>query len=317
LYHLAICGKRRVSARPADRTAIKEEAGMADQPYLMRGIKQVATDSSTLVSSSKYLNDPRIRDWVSTHMLRRSGQDRPSPSDPGALVGYLMEVQDGERLNALLQEERKKSPRLDAWFREGFVSTYGVQDLAKYKPGTVGGIFYTYLNEKGFEVDLVRRFVPKNDYQYYLLRNGQTHDLEHIIGGGGFDYLGELVPYYIRLTNVFKFFDSELAGELSVLQILGSTRIMTRAVLHYPQTWPTVVETIERGIAVGKQSDEIFMNRYEDVFDMPLTEARLALGVRGARDVDTSDASNIWEEKVQNPGPEYPDGVRASWHARD
>jgi ubiquinone biosynthesis protein Coq4 len=286
---------------------------MADQPYLMRGIKAVSTDSSTLVSSSKYLNDPRIRDWVSTHMLRRSGQDRPSPSDPAALVGYLMEIQDGERLNTLLQDERKKSPKLDAWFREGFVSTYNVQDLAKYKPGTVGGIFYNYLTQKGFEVDLVPRFVPKNDYQYYLLRNGQTHDLEHIIGGGGFDYLGELVPYYIRLTNVFKYFDSELAGELSVLQILGSTRIMTRAVLHYPQTWPTVVETIERGIAVGKQSDEIFMNRYEDVFDMPLHEARAALGVRGARDADTSDASNIWEEKVLNPGPEYPDGVRAGW----
>jgi ubiquinone biosynthesis protein COQ4 len=286
---------------------------MADQPYLMRGIRQIATDSSTLVSSSKYLNDPRIRDWVSTHMLRRSGEDRPSPSDPATLVGYLMEVQDAERLNALMLLERQKSPKLDAWFGKAFISTYSVSDLAKYKPGTVGGLFYNYLTTKGYEVDLIPRFEPKNDYQYFQLRNGQTHDLEHILGGGGFDYLGELVPYYIRLTNVFKFFDPELAGELSVLQILGSTRIMTRAVLHYPQAWPTVVETIERGIAVGKQSDEIFMNRYEDVFEMPLQEARAALGVRGARDVDTSAASDIWEEKTTNPGPQYPDGVRASW----
>jgi ubiquinone biosynthesis protein Coq4 len=283
-----------------------------DVPYLMRGIRQIATNSSSLVSSSKYLNDPRIRDWVSTHMLRRSGTDRPSPSDPGALHMILREVQDAERINALLQLERQKSPKLDAWFSEGFVSTYGVQDLAQYAPGTVGGIFYEYLNKNAFEVDLVPRFVPKNDYEYFLLRNGQTHDLEHIIGGGGFDYLGELVPYYIRLTNIFKFFGPELAGELSTLQILGSTRIMTRAVLHYPQAWPTVVETIERGIQVGKQSDEIFMNKYEDVFHLPLAEARAALGVRGAHDVDTTAASNIWEEKAP-PGEDYADGVRASW----
>jgi ubiquinone biosynthesis protein Coq4 len=290
---------------------------MADQPYLMRGIQHIGTDSSTLVSSSKYLNDPRIRDWVSTHMLRRSGADRPSPSDPATLAGYLMEVQDAERLNELMQLERKKSPKLDAWFSARFISTYSLSDLAKYKPGTVGGLFHDYLTKMGYEIDLVPRFEPKNDYQYYQLRNIQTHDLEHILGGGGFDYLGELVPYYIRLTNVFKFFDPELAGELSVLQVLGSTRIMTRAVLHYPQTWPTVLETIERGIAVGKASDEIFMNRYEDVFDLPLQEARAALGVRGARDVDTKPASDIWEEKVQNPGQEYPDNVRASWRANN
>ena len=283
-----------------------------DLPYLMRGIKQVATDSSVLISSSKYLNDPRIREWVSTHMLRRSGADRPSPSDALPLHMILGEVQDTEQLNAWLQLERKKSPKLDAWFSERFISTYTVQDLAQYAPGTVGGIFYNYMTKNSFEVDLVSRFVPKNDYQYFQLRNGQTHDLEHIIGGGGFDYLGELVPYYIRLTNIFKYFSPELAGELSVLQILGSTRIMTRAVLHYPQAWPTVVETIERGIQVGKQSDEIFMNKYEDVFHLPLAEAREKLGVRGARDVDTTAASNIWEEKAP-PDEDYADGVRASW----
>jgi ubiquinone biosynthesis protein COQ4 len=290
---------------------------MADEeiPYLQRGIRAIPTESSTLVSSSKYLNDPRIRDWVSTHMLRRSGNDRPSPSDPGVLAGYIMEIADVPRILSLIQDERKKQPKLEAWFSKGFISTFGKSDLAKYKPGTVGGIFYDYLTSKGFEVYLVPRYEPKNDFQYFMFRSGQTHDLEHIIGGGGFDYLGELVPYYMRLTNIFKWVGSELASELAAMHILGSTRIMTRAVLHYPQSWPTAVETVERGIKVGKMSDIIFANIYEDVFDMPLEEARKALGVRGAVDVDTLAASNIWEEKVENPGPEYADGVRDSWHA--
>ena len=45
-------------------------------PYLLRGMRAVTTESSVLVSSSKYLNHPRLRDWVASCTLRRSGHDR-------------------------------------------------------------------------------------------------------------------------------------------------------------------------------------------------------------------------------------------------
>lgn len=57
--------------------------------------------------------------------------------------------------------------------------------------------------------------------------------------------MGELVPYWYRLTNVFKFIrDAELAAELSMLQIFGSLRYTVRTMLHYPQVWPTCVDAI-------------------------------------------------------------------------
>ena len=68
--------------------------------------------------------------------------------------------------------------------------------------------------------------------------------------------------------------------------------------LHYPEVWMTVVETIERGIEVGRESGPIFMARYEDVLHLPLKEAREALGVHGARFVDTSPQTAIYEERV-------------------
>ncbi len=80
---------------------------MADYSYLMSGITSVATDSSALVSSSRYLNDPRVRDWVATHMLRRNGPDVPTPSDSIQLVQILREVQDLDHINALLAAERR------------------------------------------------------------------------------------------------------------------------------------------------------------------------------------------------------------------
>jgi ubiquinone biosynthesis protein COQ4 len=267
---------------------------MADYSYLMKGIKSVATESSVLVSSSKYLNDARVRDWVATHLLRRNGPDVPTPSDSIQLVQILREVQDIEHINALFAAERANNPDLDAWFREGFSSSFTLEDLKQYAPETVGGIFYAQLTDNALDVNIVPPFVPRNDFEYFQLRAGQTHDLEHILGGGGFDFIGELVPYYMRLTNLFVHLSPELAGELSAFSILGSTRIITRAVLHYPQTWLTTLDALERGSRVGRQSAPIFMMRFEDVFDLTPEAAREALGIKGAERADTATASAQW-----------------------
>ena len=265
-----------------------------DYSYLMKGLKKVPTDSSVLVSSSKYLNDARIRDWVATHLLRRNGPDAPTPSDPMPLVLALREVQDIGRINELFAVERRKNAALDEWFRAGHVSTFKREDLARYPPGSCGGIFYRQLMDNDLQVDIVPPYKAQNDYQYFFLRAGQTHDLEHILGGGGFDFIGELVPYYMRLTNLFVHLSAELAGELSVFSILSSTRIITRAVLHYPQTWLTVVDAMERGAAAGRESAPLYLLRWEDVFELTPQQARAKCGIRGVREADTKTASAFW-----------------------
>lgn len=267
---------------------------MTDYSYLMKGIVPVATESSLLVSSSRYLNDARVRDWVATHMLRRNGPDIPTPSDSIQLVQILREVQDIDHINRLFAAERARNPALDAWFRDGFVSTFRRDDLKDYAPGTVGGIFYAQLVANDLQVDIVPPYEPRNDYEYFQLRAGQTHDLEHILGGGGFDFIGELVPYYMRLTNMFVHMSPELAGELSVFSILGSTRIVTRAVLHYPGTWLVTQNAVERGARVGRESAPLHMMRYEEVLPMTPEAARETLGIRGAEWVDTAEASAQW-----------------------
>lgn len=267
---------------------------MADYSYLMQGIERLTTDSSVLISSSRYLNDARVRDWVATHMLRRNGPDVPTPSDSIQLVQILREVQDIGHINALFATERQKNPALDAWFREGFVSTFQREELERYAPETVGGLFYKQLTDNNLQVDIVPPYTPRNDFEYFQLRAGQTHDLEHILGGGGFDFIGELVPYYMRLTNLFVHMSAELAGELSAFSILGSTRIITRAVLHYPQTWLVALNALERGARVGRESGPLYLMRYEDVFALTPDAAREALGIRGVEMVDTAEASAQW-----------------------
>ena len=116
-----------------------------DTPYLMRGTRQVATESSTLVSSSPYLNNPRLREWIATAYLRRSGKDRPTSADAYELHTILRDILDLDRIEELFTAQRKKSPELDRWFSEGFSSTFTVDELLAYPEGSIGYIFGRYL----------------------------------------------------------------------------------------------------------------------------------------------------------------------------
>lgn len=272
-------------------------------PYLMRGIRAVTTDSSVLVSSSKYLNHPRLREWVATQLLRRSGADRPTPADSYELNLILREIQDYDYIETLFKAERKINPALDAWLSKRFMSTLSADELKSYPEDSLGGMFYREVIAKGYSIDIVPPppTPPARDVDFFMVRAGQTHDFEHLICGGGLDFLGELVPYYMRLVNLFKFLSPELAGELCVFGMLGSMRIVSRAMLHYPQVWMTVLETMERGIKVGRESAPIFMAKYEDVLHLPLEQAREHLGVCGVRYVDTTAQTAIYEERVPAP----------------
>ena len=267
-----------------------------ETPYLFRGMKAITTESAVLVSSSRYLNNPALRDWVSTAFLRRSSKAQPTPADMPVVGQIVLDTQDLDAIEEMITRDRQRFPELDAWFSAGFVSTFGKDDLTKYAPGSVGRIFHDYLVDRGFEIDIMPRFEPKSQCQYFLLRSAQTHDFEHIVCGGSFDTIGELVPYYMRLANMAKFLSPDLAGELNVTMALGCTRIFLRTAIHYHQAFPAALQAIKRGITVGEQSGPLFMAKYEDVFHLPLEEGRRALGVVGAVDVDTSEASRAWEE---------------------
>lgn len=275
---------------------------MVDVPYLARGWMPVETPSSVLVSSSKYLNNPALREWLAMILLRRNGADMPPQAEMHEFLPILESLRDHDRIEAMFDQERRENPALDAWFKEGFVSTYTIEDFSKYAPESLGGILYTQMTRGAYELQIVPWSEPKTQLQFYNLRSGQTHDFEHILTGGGFNFMGELAPYWYRLTNVFKFIrNPELAAELSMIQIFGSLRYTVRTMLHYPQVWPTCVNAIQRGMRVGQQSDALFMARLEDHFHLPLNEARAALGVRGAVDVDTDEAGAFWAERGPLP----------------
>jgi len=272
---------------------------MAEIPYLLRGVMPVSTDSSVLISSSKYLNNPRLREWLAMICLRKNGADMPPQAEMHEFLGILDSLRDYDAVEQMFTQERKVNPELDAWFREGFVSTYTIDDFSQYAPGSLGGIFYDQMHSGNYDIQITPWREPKTQLEYYNLRSGQTHDFEHILCGGGFNFMGELVPYWYRLTNVPKFMKNpELAAEVNLIHIFGSLRYTVRTMLHYPHDWPTCVNAIQRGMRVGQESDALFMKKLETVFHLPLGEAREALGVRSVVDVNTDREGAYWAERA-------------------
>ncbi len=268
---------------------------MDDIPYLARGVTLLGTDSSVLVSSSKYLNHPRLREWVAMIALKKNAPDFPPAAEMHELISILGELRDYDRLEWLFAQERKTNPRLDAWFNAWFCSDYQLDDLKGCAPGTVGGIYYKMASEGNYEIQIVPNYKPKTQWDFYSLRSGQTHDYEHILTGGGFNYMGELIPYWFRLATIDTHIaNKELAGEMNAMGILGTMRYVVRTVLHYPETWGTALKCIQQGIAVGQASDPFWMANMEDVWHVPLDDARKQFGVRGAIDLDTQEAGDIW-----------------------
>jgi len=275
---------------------------MDDIPYLLRGVERIGTRSSTLVSSSPYLNHPRLREWLALVLLRRNGPDLPPPAEMFEFPQILREIRDHAAIEDLFRAERKINPKLDAWLTRRHLSHYKREDFAKYAPGSVGSIYYRYLVDRNFEVDLYPWREPETTLDYFEWRYLQTHDIEHILTGASYDYMGELIPYWVRIANHFKTFSPKLAGELSVFHLFGSLRYTVRTMLHYPETWPTALSCIQRGIRVGESSEPFYFTDMEDIFHLPLAEARKVLGIRNAEDIDTGKVADIWAEHTRPGG---------------
>ena len=99
------------------------------------GRKTVPTQSSVLVSSSPFLNDNRLREWVSTESLRRNGSDYPLLFGIPSMVEAVEQGRDEEKVAALIAAERRSNAALDAWFGERFISSYSLADLATNPAG--------------------------------------------------------------------------------------------------------------------------------------------------------------------------------------
>ena len=284
-------------------TAAEEDVTSGNAVSYMNNRKLIRTESSVLVSSSPWLNDARLREWMANESLRRNGHDYPLLYGMATMVKALDEVRDNDRIDALIQAERKINPKLDAWFEERFISTFTLEDLGSNPAGSVGRQLYDHMVSLGLSPELMHQrmenpeWAPESDFDYFTLRTGQTHDLDHLLGEVGFDVIAEIFPTGLRTGNMFTHVSPELAGELLRTNTMVIFPWLMRCMMNYPEAWPMMWHNLSHGYEVGQQSDMLFTVKLEDIWHLSPAEARDALGVRGWKGPnDSRAASRIFGE---------------------
>lgn len=271
-----------------------------DYSYFTSGVRPGQSSSSDLRSTSKYLNHPGLRQWLATHFLRRNGPDRPIPSDAASgLLQALDDLRDDAEVTRMIDAEKERNPSFRDWVDERWISPMQVEDFAKFDPDSFGGIYYRYMTVNGYRLNLGYKDPrPASDLEFIRIRSAQIHDYEHLMTGGGFNSMGEMVPLFSRLSNPFAHYAPDLAMNIAPHYIFLAHRMVMRSFLHYPQTWPTTLDLIVQGIEVGLASDPVYQARYEDALHLPVPQAREMLGFRKARDYDSAAMDLIFSEQV-------------------
>lgn len=271
-----------------------------DFAYFQRGVAEQFGTTSGLASTSRFLNNPTLRDWLSTNFLRRNGPDLPIPSDPTrGLVQALNEIRDMDRVQGLIDAEKIVNPAFRNWVEEKWLGSLTQDDFARYPEGTFGNRYFDCMTRFGIQYNFGWKDAkPNSDFEFIMMRFAQMHDFEHLITGGGFNTLGELLPYFVRLSNPYTHLSPELATALGEIYLFGAHRLTFRAYLHYPDTWMTCIDLMQRGFRIGTSSEPFILMRFEEVLHLSLSEAREALGARHAEDIDTEAVSAIFDREA-------------------
>lgn len=243
--------------------------------------------TTMLSSTSKYLNDPRLRHWVAVESLRRNGPDMDHYGGPLEIIDIFRGLDDIDEINRLFGEARRKDARLDAWFEARYLIPHDMQALAELPEGTLGREYQKMLTEQGLQADFLPFDNTATDYDYFMRRHSQTHDIEHVVVGYRYDPLGEFALIAARQTNMLKVLGLELMEHMSVVSNLLLSTGIARFGCHYPQLLPPLYKALGEGQRIGEQmTTGLFMPRYEEMFEWTVDAVREELGIRHGPDFE-------------------------------
>ncbi|GAB3285808.1 Coq4 family protein [Parahaliea aestuarii] len=243
--------------------------------------------STMLSSTSKYLNDPRLRHWVAVESLRRNGPDMDHYGGPLEIIDIFRGLDDIDEINRLLAGARAQDAKLDAWFEDRYLIPHDMEALAQLPEGTLGREYQKMLTEQGLQADFLPFGSTATDYDYMLRRQSQTHDIEHVVVGYRYDPLGEFGLIAARQTNMARFLGAEVMEHMSVVSNLLLSTAIARFGCHYPQLLPPLYKALGEGQRIGAQmTTGIFMPRYEEMFEWTVDAVREELGIRHSPDFE-------------------------------
>jgi ubiquinone biosynthesis protein COQ4 len=227
--------------------------GDADRAYFNGGIKTVTTDSSVLVSSSRYLNHGPLRALIAQEMLRRNGPDMPNTAYIPEVAAILHKLEDMPRIIELFEMEKARLPQFARWLADRHLADFTIAELADCKTGTLGAAIRDFMVNSGYQLDLFFQEVQVvNDFTFYLRQTALTHDIEHMVTGFGPNHGGEVALLTANMHAKARYFHPELSAFFSRIATYLKAKTIMKDGLHYPEAMVLNLEAEYRGAEQGR-----------------------------------------------------------------
>lgn len=284
--------------------------GDADRAYFNGAIKAIATQSSVLVSSSRYLNHAPLRALIAQEMLRRNGPDVPNTAYIPEVAQIFHDLEDMPRVIQLFEMEKARLPEFRRWLEEKRLADFTIAELEHCAPGTLGAAIRDFMVNSGYQLDLFFQEVQVvNDFTYYLRQTALTHDIEHMVTGFGPNHGGEIALLTANMHAKARYFHPELSAFFSRIAYYLKAKTILKDGLHYPEAMVVNLEAEFRGAEQGRNwSMPLMLVDWRARVDQQIVDIRRELRITPAEEGLWLDTNRLCNED----DPDYQPALQAA-----
>jgi ubiquinone biosynthesis protein Coq4 len=257
------------------------KVGAGEREYFNGRIQQITTESSVLISSSKYLNNAELRNLIAQEMLRRNGPDLPNTAYIPEVAQILMQLEDYGRIMALFEQEKARLPKFREWLEKRALADFKKDEVKDCAPGTLGAALYDFMVNSGYELDIFYREIEVvNDLTYYLRQTALTHDIEHLVSGFGPNHGGEVALINANMHAKALYFHPELSAFFNRVQIYLKSKTIMKDGLYYPEAFVLNLEAEYQGAVQGRNwKYPLMIADWRGMVDWQIADIREELGI--------------------------------------
>ncbi len=255
--------------------------GAADRAYFNGAIQKVETESSVLVSSSRYLNNADLRHLIAQEMLRRNGADLPNTAYIPEVAQILHDLEDLPEIIGLFEAEKARLPLFKSWLEKRSLADFTLAETKDCAPGTLGAAIHDFMVNSGYQLDLFFQEVKVvNDFTFYLRQTALTHDIEHIVTGFGPNHGGEVALLNANMVAKSRYFCPELSAFFSRIAFYLKAKTIMKDGLHYPEAMVLNLEAEFQGALQARNwKYPLMLVDWRDYVNVQISDIREELGI--------------------------------------
>lgn len=255
--------------------------GEADRAYFNGAIRKIETDSSVLVSNSRYLNHAGLRTLMAQEMLRRNGPDLPNTAYIPEVAQILHDLEDMPRVIELFEMEKARLPRFREWLEKRSLSNFTIAETKACAPGTLGAAIHDFMANSGYQLDLFFQEIQVvNDFTFYLRQTALTHDIEHMVTGFGPNHGGEVALINANMHAKARYFHPELSAFFSRIAFYLKAKTIMKDGLHYPEAMLVNLEAEFVGAEQGRNwAYPLMLVDWRQYVDVQIADIRRELNI--------------------------------------